>query len=91
MPPAGFRLDGLEVVEGYLGRGYGRPTPEGNAAERAAGAAGFGLEPTYTAKTFAACLAACRAGTAGWTVLFPVTADTRVASEDQVPSRYDSP
>jgi len=84
VPPDGFHLGGLEVVEGFLGRGYGHPTPAGEAA--AGSAPGIPVEPTYTAKTLAACLAALREGGAGRTALFLATADTRV-DDGQVPSR----
>jgi D-cysteine desulfhydrase len=48
-------LDGLEVVHGYLGGGYGHSTPEAAAAiERAREAESLKLDPVYTAKTMAA-------------------------------------
>lgn len=40
----------------FLGRGYGHSTPEGDEATRAARDAGLALDPTYTAKAFAAAL-----------------------------------
>jgi 1-aminocyclopropane-1-carboxylate deaminase/D-cysteine desulfhydrase-like pyridoxal-dependent ACC family enzyme len=40
----------------WLGGGYGVPTREGEAATLSAAAAGLTLDPTYTAKTFAAAL-----------------------------------
>jgi 1-aminocyclopropane-1-carboxylate deaminase/D-cysteine desulfhydrase-like pyridoxal-dependent ACC family enzyme len=46
----------LEVLGTYLGEGYGYPTPEGARAQRVAGELGLELDPTYTAKTFAAVL-----------------------------------
>jgi D-cysteine desulfhydrase len=46
----------VDVVDGFLGRGYGHPTPEGEAALRRAAAAGLALEPVYTAKAMAAAL-----------------------------------
>jgi D-cysteine desulfhydrase len=42
----------LVVVDG-LGRGYGWPTPEGEAARRLASAHGLTLDPTYGAKALA--------------------------------------
>ncbi len=42
----------LHIVDG-LGRGYGYPTPEGEAAERLASEHGLTLDPTYGAKAFA--------------------------------------
>ncbi len=52
----------LEVEARYFGHGYGWPTPEGNAATQAAASCGLVLDPTYTAKTFAAALDRVRAG-----------------------------
>ncbi|MFO0670503.1 MAG: pyridoxal-phosphate dependent enzyme [Polyangiaceae bacterium] len=47
----------LSIASEYLGGGYGVPTPAGEAAMRAArDDAGMCLDPTYTAKTFAAAL-----------------------------------
>ncbi len=46
----------IERVRSYLGRGYGHPTPEGERATVTAASAGLELDPTYTAKTFAAAL-----------------------------------
>jgi 1-aminocyclopropane-1-carboxylate deaminase/D-cysteine desulfhydrase-like pyridoxal-dependent ACC family enzyme len=45
---------GLEVERGYLGRGYGYPTRDGDRAMDAAARVGLSLDTTYTAKTFAA-------------------------------------
>jgi len=42
----------LDIVNG-LGRGYGHPTPEGEAAARLASQHGLTLDPTYGAKAFA--------------------------------------
>jgi len=42
----------LSVVDG-LGRGYGHPTPEGEAARRLASEHGLTLDPTYGAKALA--------------------------------------
>lgn len=65
----------IEVLGGYIGRGYGHPTREGQAATAdaltrayakdgldATSARGFELYPTYTAKAFAAALAHVRDG-----------------------------
>ncbi len=49
--PAAFHLD-----RRWLGRGYGWETAEGAAAAREAESVGLTLEPTYTAKAFAAAL-----------------------------------
>jgi len=46
----------LDIVDGYLGRGYGHATPEGERALVAAARHGLTLDTTYTAKTFAAVL-----------------------------------
>src|SRR5439155_1365365 len=50
----------LVVVDG-LGKGYGHPSPEGEAARRLASQHGLALDPTYGAKAFACLLqrAAC--------------------------------
>lgn len=48
----------LTTTREYLGRGYGHPTPEAAAAARVAASAGLRLESVYTAKAFAAALAA---------------------------------
>jgi len=47
----------LEMIEEFLGPGYGYPTPESTAALERARAAGLDLEPVYTAKAMAALLA----------------------------------
>jgi len=46
------RIRELLIFEG-MGRGYGYPTREGEAAGALAGAAGLHLDPTYGAKAFA--------------------------------------
>lgn len=50
------------VVEGYFGNGYGEYSPEGLEAARLARGAGLVLDGTYTAKAFAALVAAARTG-----------------------------
>ena len=55
------------VREGFFGSGYGHPTPEGDSAIARARDLGISLDPTYSAKTFAAALTA---DTAGRNVLF---------------------
>jgi len=57
------------VLPGYIGPGYGHGTPEGQRAIAAA-AGQITLEPTYTAKTFAACLDYCASRGSPATVLF---------------------
>jgi D-cysteine desulfhydrase len=67
--------DRLYVAEGYFGGAYGRPTPKGRAAMEAfrGGHGPVSLEPTYTAKAFAAALAACD----GQPTVFWLTFDAR--------------
>jgi D-cysteine desulfhydrase len=67
--------DRLDVAEGYFGGAYGRPTHEGRTAmEQFRGGHGpVTLEPTYTAKAFAATLAACD----GQPTVFWLTFDAR--------------
>lgn len=67
--------DRLEVVEGYFGGAYGRETSDGRAAgdRFRGGHAPATLEPTYTAKAFAAAMARCD----GEPTLFWLTFDSR--------------
>jgi len=58
-------IDGEEY-----GDGYGAPTPYGRAATRAAATAGLELDPTYTAKAFAAMLRQAANERAGQRLLF---------------------
>lgn len=52
-----LRPGDLQVVDGYLGAGYGHSTPEGEEAMRLArDLEGLSLEPVYTAKALAALL-----------------------------------
>lgn len=44
----------IDLLSGYLGEGYGVPTPEGERAQAVAADHGLELDPTYTAKTVAA-------------------------------------
>jgi D-cysteine desulfhydrase len=71
--------DRLQVVEGYFGGAYARETAEGRtAADRFRAAhAPAALEPTYTAKAFAAALANCD----GEPTVFWLTFDSRWLSE----------
>ncbi|MFH1465363.1 MAG: pyridoxal-phosphate dependent enzyme [Pseudomonadota bacterium] len=67
-PPPGLDLGGLHVVEGFIGPGYGAPTPAAeHALDLASAECGLTLDLTYTAKTLAACLA--RSGPPGGDVL----------------------
>lgn len=52
----------LEIERGYLGRGYGYATRRSEEAAIAAAKVGLSLDPTYTAKAFAAALDRVRAG-----------------------------
>jgi D-cysteine desulfhydrase len=56
------RHGNIAIERGYLGDGYGHPTPAGEHAIGAGGRLGLALEPTYTAKAFAAALDRWRAG-----------------------------
>ena len=48
-------IPGQRVAHSYIGAGYGQPTPAGSAAAaRLQEVEGIRLDPTYTAKTFAA-------------------------------------
>ncbi len=85
--PPGFSLGGLEVVDGYLGAGYGHATP---AATRALHLAhhelGLELDGTYTAKTLAACLDHLQAAGGRPTALFLDTVNSRpLPSPDALP------
>ncbi len=62
MGGARVRPGRLVVEAGWFGAGYGHPTRAGDAAAIEAGAYGLILEPTYTAKAFAAALARWREG-----------------------------
>jgi D-cysteine desulfhydrase len=52
----------LVIEPGYFGPGYGEPTPVGERATEEAATMGYAMEPTYTAKAFAAALDRWRAG-----------------------------
>jgi D-cysteine desulfhydrase len=71
--------DRVQVVEGYFGGAYGRETTQGRtAAEQfGQGHAPAALEPTYTAKAFAATLASCD----GEPTVFWLTFDSRWLAE----------
>ncbi|MBI3979598.1 MAG: pyridoxal-phosphate dependent enzyme [Chloroflexi bacterium] len=61
----------VEVLEGYIGRGYGYRTDEADRAARLlAESEGIVLDHTYTAKTMAAVLDAGTTGRYGRTLLF---------------------
>ncbi|WP_437574269.1 pyridoxal-phosphate dependent enzyme [Sorangium sp. So ce887] len=69
LPPAAP----IDLVHGYLGRGYGSPTPASLAACEALAAEGISLEPVYTGKAMAALMADARGRRLG-PVLFWQTA-----------------
>lgn len=57
------RASDIDIVRGWQGRGYGRPTAEGEEAKALlAETEGLALESTYTAKAAAALLALVRSG-----------------------------
>jgi D-cysteine desulfhydrase len=64
----------LDIDREHIGRGYGYPTPEVDAAIAEGAKLGVVLDPTYTAKAFAAVLAARSEGSR---VLFWHTLSTR--------------
>ncbi|HEU4579387.1 MAG TPA: pyridoxal-phosphate dependent enzyme [Polyangiaceae bacterium] len=55
----------LEIERGFVGDGYGHAIERGDAATELARSFGLALEPTYTAKAFAAALARVGASSAG--------------------------
>jgi 1-aminocyclopropane-1-carboxylate deaminase/D-cysteine desulfhydrase-like pyridoxal-dependent ACC family enzyme len=60
----------LRVERGFLGEGYGHAIAAGSAAIAAAREDGLVLDPTYTAKAFAAALAIARDAAPGESVLY---------------------
>jgi D-cysteine desulfhydrase len=67
----------VDVVGGYIGPGYGKPSPEGaEAAALAATTEGLLLDQTFTAKAMAALVADARAGRLDGPVLFLHTGGT---------------
>jgi 1-aminocyclopropane-1-carboxylate deaminase/D-cysteine desulfhydrase-like pyridoxal-dependent ACC family enzyme len=68
----------LRIEGGFVGRGYGYPTPAGARAIARGAELGLGLDPTYTGKVFAALLADADAGRLrGKRVLFIHTYNSR--------------
>jgi D-cysteine desulfhydrase len=64
----------VTVVDGYLGPGYGRPSPEGDRAARlVARTEAVFLDPVFGAKAMAALVDAARAGRLAGPVVFLVT------------------
>ena len=56
------RHGNIAIERGYFGEGYGHPSAAGERAIEDGGALGLALEPTYTAKAFAAALDRWRSG-----------------------------
>jgi D-cysteine desulfhydrase len=70
---AGQALAEPEVLGGWIGPGYGVPSPAGEEAARLVAAAeGVFLDPTFGAKAMAALIAQCRAGLVRGTQVFLV-------------------
>ncbi len=68
----------VTILDGYLGTGYGHPTPEGDAAvSRLEETEGIALEETYTGKAMAAFLDRARSSSAGGPLLFWHTYNTQ--------------
>lgn len=76
----------ITVDRRWLGRGYGFATPEGDQATEVARGVGLTLDPTYTAKTFAAALEAVAQATAP-TILYWHT----LSSASMAPLLADAP
>ncbi len=85
------------ILNEYFGDGYGRPTEAGRrACEQAKTKAGVILDPTYTAKTFAAVLDYCRTHTSvSEPVLYwhtynsvDLAAELDPADEDKLPRSF---
>ena len=69
--PGAFAHAPIEVEDGFVGDGYGIPTPASiEAIELTARREGIFLDPTYTGKAMAAVFAALRADALAGTVLF---------------------
>jgi 1-aminocyclopropane-1-carboxylate deaminase/D-cysteine desulfhydrase-like pyridoxal-dependent ACC family enzyme len=81
----------LTVDRGWLGRGYGYATSEGEVAIRRAAAAGLKLDVTYTAKAFACALDRARTGARRgervlyWHTLSSVDLGERLADAPNLP------
>lgn len=69
MPAIDISMDDFDLEKRFFGGTYGGSTEEG-AAAIAWAAPHLALEPTYTGKALAACLAHCADGQPGETVLF---------------------
>ena len=70
----------VHLMGGFLGPGYGRPSPEGDAAvELALRTESLVLDPVFTAKAMAALIAEARAGRLSGPVVFLHTGGTPAA------------
>jgi D-cysteine desulfhydrase len=66
-----FTAADVHLLGGYIGPGYGKPSPEGDvAAELAARTEGLVLDPVFTAKAMAALVAEARSGRLAGAVVF---------------------
>ena len=75
-----FTADDVHLLGGYLGPGYGKASPEGEAAaEMALRTEGLVLDPVFTAKAMAALIAEARAGRLTAPVVFLHTGGTPAA------------
>jgi len=80
----------VRVLTGYLGDGYAHPTQAGVAAMSAAGQLGLTLEPTYTAKAFAAFLEAAQKAPES-KLVFWLTYDSRLPEDLPAPDARQVP
>jgi hypothetical protein len=70
---ARVRIAAPDVLDGWIGPGYGVPSPEGQQAARlVAMTEGVFLDDTFGAKAMAALIAECRAGRVRGTQVFLV-------------------
>ncbi len=77
-PPPDLHLQGFQLIEGFLGRGYGHETDAArDALQLARDQLGLDLDGTYTSKCLAACLAHLAAHRRGGTALFLDTVNSR--------------
>ena len=78
----------IDVDGRWVGRGYGWPLPEGEAATRDAARAGLVLDATYTAKAFACALTLVeRPGAVlHWPPLSPAPMDPPLATAPELPA-----
>jgi D-cysteine desulfhydrase len=85
-----IKLTPPHIMQNYLGEGYGFPTPEGNTAYlKAKINENILLDPTYTAKTFAAVIDYCRgAGVNSGPILYWNTYNSADLSKQAVSCNY---